>query len=154
MTEQYVVRATKFYCGDESGLDWAGSDEPVWIFTANDVATNEVQTRRSKEFRNVDSGDSIRFDMDNDNIVWPQSASAAGAPGPIGISVQVWEIDQGNADTIASRTQTALNVAAWVPVVGQWIGKVPSKVPDLIGIFVGDDIMGSQSILYSNRKLR
>ena len=29
---KYVVRAIQFHCGDESGIDWTGSDEPVWIF--------------------------------------------------------------------------------------------------------------------------
>lgn len=151
---RYVVRATKFYCGDESGIDWIGSDEPVWIFTANDEGTPDVKTRRSREFSNVDSGDSVRFDMANDNIVWPQSASAAGAPGPIGLSIQLWEIDQGSAASIARRTQEVLNVAEWVPVVGNWISKVPTLVPDLIGSFAGDDIMGSQTIEYSTRRLR
>ena len=127
---------------------------PVWIFTANDEATAGVKTKRSKEFPNVDSGDTRKFETANDaNIVWPQSFRAAGAAGPIGLSVQLWEIDQGNADTIAKRTQQGFNVAAWVPVVGQWVSKVPSVVPDLIGEFVGDDLMGSRSILYTKRTL-
>lgn len=151
---QYVVRAMRFHCGDESGIDWTGSDEPVWIFTANDETSAEIETRASRKYSDIDTGDTVEFDMDNDNIVWPQSANAQGAPGPIGLSIQLWETDQGNADRIKERTKQVLNVAAWVPVVGQWCSKVPSQVPDLIGVFAGDDIMGSQTIVYSTRRLR
>lgn len=150
---KYVVRAVKFHCGDESGFDWAGSDEPVWIFTANDEATPNVKTRRSKEFADVDSGDTRNFDMANGNIVWPQSGTASGARGPIGLSIQVWEIDQGNGDAIAKKTQQAFDVAGWVPVVGTWISKLPSAVPGLVGSLVGDDLLGSRSILYTKTRL-
>ncbi len=31
---RYLVRTIEFKCIDESGIDWIGSDEPYWIFTA------------------------------------------------------------------------------------------------------------------------
>src|SRR4051794_16669884 len=147
---KYVVRAVKFFCGDESGIDWTGSDEPVWIFTANDEATAGIKTRRSKEFSDVDSGDTRNFDMANNNVVWPQSAAATGGVGPVGLSIQLWEIDQGNADNIAKTTEKVLGVAEHVPVVGSWISWVPSSVTSkLIGSLVGNDLLGSKSILYT-----
>lgn len=149
---QYTVRAVKFHCVDESGPDWSGSDEPVWIFTAN--AGGTVKTTRSQEFGNVDSGDTRSFNMANNNIVWPPDGSARGAPGPIGLAVQIWEMDQGNADKIADATQDAFDVAAWVPVVGTWVSKVPSAVPDLIGSVIGNDLIESKSFEYSTRRLR
>jgi len=150
---RYVVRALKFHCGDESGLDWSGSDEPVWIFTANDEPTPDVRTRRSKEFSNVDSGDTQSFDMPDNNLVWPQDDGATGATGPIGLSIQLWEVDQGDADTIAKRTEQALNVAEWVPFVGQWVGKVRGFVAGSLVSLISDDLMGSQTISYTKQRL-
>jgi len=150
---RYVVRATKFHCGDESGIDWSGSDEPVWIFTANDESTDGVKTRRSEEFSNVDSGDTRNFNIPNNNLVWPQADNAGGATGPVGLSIQLWEIDQGDPDTIAKRTEQALNVAEWVPVVGEWVGKVGGLVSGSLVNLISDDLMGSQTITYTNQRL-
>lgn len=148
---KYTVRAVKFHCVDESGADWSGSDEPVWIFTAN--SGGAVKTRRSKVFSNVDSGDTRPFEMANNDIVWPANAAASGASGPIGLAVQIWEMDQGNADKIAATTQDVFDVAAWVPVVGTWVSKIPSVVPDVIGSIIGDDLIKSKAFQYSNSNL-
>jgi hypothetical protein len=44
----YTVKVLKFKAVDESGIDWTGSDEPLWVFTAK--AGGRVSTSRSKEF--------------------------------------------------------------------------------------------------------
>lgn len=148
---KYTVRALKFHCVDESGADWSGSDEPVWIFTANSGGV--VKTRRSEVFSNVDSGDTRNFSMPDNNIVWPANAAASGAPGDIGLAVQIWEIDQGNADKIANTTQDVFDVAAWVPVIGTWVAKLPSTVPDLIGSIIGNDLIRSKVFKYTKSNL-
>ena len=151
---RYTVRAIKFHCVDESGIDWTGSDEPFWVFTANDEATAGVNSVGSKIFGNVDSGDTERFESaDNRNIVWPQSRSADGAEAPIGLSIQLWEKDQGNRDKIVEATEKAFDIAGFVPVVGQWIAKVPSVVQNAIAGFAGDDLMGSATIGYTASRL-
>jgi len=149
--QRYVVRAVSFKCIDESGVDFTGSDEPVWIFTAN--AGGVVTTTRSPEFGDVDSGDTRNFAMANSNLIWPSRTGTAGAPGPIGLAIQVWDVDQGNADTIATRTRQVLAAASFAPKVGQWVAAIPSFVPGLVGDFLGDDLLGSRQFFYSAETL-
>lgn len=149
----FVVRIIKFKCVDESGIDRTGSDEPFWVFTARD-SSGTVNTTRSKEFGDVDSGETRSFATDNDrNIIWPKKGAANGAPGPIALTIQLWESDQGNLEDIAAKTQQAFDLGAQAPIVGQWVGRVPSIVRDKISQFIGDDLMGSKTLLYTERRL-
>jgi|KBSSwiStaDraftv2_1062776.scaffolds.fasta_scaffold332884_1 hypothetical protein len=150
----YTVRILNFKCVDESGFDFLGSDEPCWMFTARDNGGNS-NTCRSKEFSNVDSGDVINFQTDNNrNVVWPKKGAAAGAPGPIGLSIQLWDIDQGNPDDIERKTERAFDLGSQVPVVGEWVRRVPSIVRDQISNFIGNDLMGSKTLLFPEARLR
>lgn len=144
----YTVQALKFKAVDESGIDWTGSDEPLWVFTAN--AGGRVSTTRSREFGDVDSGDTLTFDATrNRNTVWPVARDSRGAPGPIGLAVQLSEIDQGQPDDIAAKTEKALNLAQWAPVVGEWVGKARGVVRDSLNNLIADDLMGSRTLLWS-----
>jgi hypothetical protein len=143
---QYVVRAIKFKAIDESGFDFAGSDEPYWVFSARDPS-GKVHTTRSKEFKDVDSGDQRKFDTDNgQNVVWPRKGASSGGSGSIALSVQLWEADQGDPDAIARNTQKAFELGGQAPVIGEWIRRVPKVVTDQIADFVGDDLMGSRTL--------
>ena len=149
----YTVRIIKFTCVDESGIDFLGSDEPVWMFSANSNGT--VNTTRSREFSDVDSGETFKFQTDNNrNIIWPKKAAIGGAPGPIGLSIQLWEKDQGDFDEIERNTQKALDLGSKVSGVPDWVKKVPSIVVDGIFKFVSDDLMGSKTLLFSEKRLR
>jgi hypothetical protein len=144
----YTVKVLKFKAVDESGIDWTGSDEPLWVFTAN--AGGRVSTSRSKEFGDVDTGDTLTFDAtDERNTVWPVARDSKGASGPIGLAIQLWEIDQGNAEDIAKKTEKALNLAEWAPVVGQWVGKARGVIRDSLNNLIADDLMGSRTVLWS-----
>lgn len=150
----YTVRIIKFKCVDESGIDFLGSDEPCWIFTAKDNQ-GVVSTCRSKEFSNVDSGNIEKFQTDNNrNVVWPRKGAAGGAPGPIALTVQLWDIDQGNPDDIERKTEKAFDLGAEAPVIGEWIRRVPSIVRDQISQFIGNDLMGSKTLFYPETRLR
>lgn len=150
----YALRVTKFKCGDESGVDWTGSDEPYWVFTSRDP-NGSVVTSRSKKFGDVDSGETRSFPKeDNKNVVWPKVGATQGAPGPIALSIQLWESDQGDRDAIAEKTRKAFDLGAQAPIVGEWIRRVPSIVQDKISQFAGDDLMGSRTLLYSERRLQ
>jgi hypothetical protein len=153
MAPTYVVRIIKFKCVDESGLDFFGSDEPFWIFTARDP-NGKVSTTNSKEFSNVDSGDQEKFPTDNNrNVIWPRKGDTAGAPGPIALSIQLYEKDQGDPADVAKKTQQAFDLAAQAPVVGQWVRLVPSVVKDKLGDLIADDLMGSKTLLFPASRL-
>ncbi len=144
----YTVQVNKFTAVDESGIDWLGSDEPMWVFTAN--AGGKVRTTHSKEFGDVDSGDSVAFETaDRRNTVWPAPRHAAGAAGPIGLSIQLWEMDQGDPDDVARRTKQALDLAQWAPVVGDWVAKARGVIQGSLIKLIQDDLMGSRTLFWS-----
>jgi len=143
---KYVVRAIKFKCLDESGVDWTGSDDTYWVFSARDSA-GRVHTTRSQEFSDVDSGDQRKFDnADGQNVIWPRKGASGGESGSIALSIQLWESDQGSPDSIARNTQRAFELGDQAPVIGEWIRTVPGVVRDQISDFVGDDLMGSKTL--------
>jgi hypothetical protein len=150
----YTVRAMRFKCVDESGIDFLGSDEPYWVFSAVNAQGTSVKTNRSKVFGDVDSGETKRFPVPNtgDNIVWPDKGVRGGAPGPIALSVQLWESDQGNPDKTAQVTNAAFLAAGVFPPT-VWVNAIPNVVREKLIGFIADDIMGSRTILFSQRRL-
>jgi hypothetical protein len=150
---RYVLRVIKFDCVDESGFDFLGSDEPFWIFTATD-SSGKVHTTRSKVFGDVDSGDTLKFASDNNrNLVWPEKGAKQGAPAPIGLSIQLWDSDQGDPAEVAKTTQLAFDLGGQAPVVGEWVKRVPPIVRDKLVQLVADDLLGSKTLLYPARRL-
>jgi hypothetical protein len=152
-TARYTVKALKFDCLDESGIDWTGSDEPCWTFTSRDNAGN-VRTVYSREFGGVDSGDTSYFKPgENDSIVWPRKEGVTGASGPIALSIQLWEIDQGKPADIAAKTEKVLALAEQAPVIGDWVRLVPSVVRNQLNNLIADDLMGSRTLLFPDSYL-
>jgi hypothetical protein len=148
--ERYVVKVDKFRCGDESGPDWSGSDEPYWVFTAKTDNT-PARTTRSQVFGDVDSGDVRRFDTaGNRNVVWPADGTAGGATGPIGLSIQLWEHDQGEPDKVRAVTETTLTIAG---AVLPWVNRVPGLIRDQIIKLFSDDVMGSHTMQIRTARL-
>jgi hypothetical protein len=145
--ESYVVRALKFDCIDESGIDWLGSDEPYWVFTANVNAA--VHSVVSGEFTDVDSGETRRFRPPL--TVWP--AKGGSAAGPIAVSIQLWEADQGNRDKTRIATEGALTLAAATPA-GPWVTAIRPLIANGLVDLVSDDLMGSRTLLWSAARLR
>ena len=153
MSATYVVRVTKFDCVDESGFDFLGSDEPYWIFTARD-ANGKVHTTRSKVFGGVDSGDSRKFPTDNNrNMIWPQNGATQGDSGPIALTIQLWEADQGDPDAVAKKTQQLFDLGSKAPKIGDWVKQVPPIVKDQLIDLFADDLMGSKTLLFSASRL-
>jgi hypothetical protein len=149
----YVVRATKFVAVDETGPDWLGSDEPYWVFSAR--VAGGTNTSRSKVFGDVDSGDTGVFDAVNGrNVVWPRRGATTGAAGPIGLSIQLWEADGGDPDSVAKKTELAFELAGHAPLVGDWVRLVPGIVRNEIAKLAGDDLIGSRTILFPSSLLR
>ena len=94
---RYKVEAIRFKARDESGFDWAGSDEVM------------VETRDAKGFTvtdeigDIDSGDTHDFEPDVSCIIAvppgtmvlgkSSRCDAAGQPGPFSFEVVLWEKD-------------------------------------------------------------
>jgi hypothetical protein len=155
--KQYNVRALHFKAIDESGLDWTGSDEPYWVFSS--VGRDGTSsTRHTQEFSNVDSGD-VRAFANGDRYIFPQPAGNAPAPTGIGMSFQVWEADQGSKAATVAKTgeyfQKAGAISALTPApawVGITLGYIGAAT-NLIGQWLADDLMGSQTVAYSRSYL-
>jgi hypothetical protein len=149
---RYTVRAVRFVAVDESGPDRLGSDEPFWVFTAADP-NGEVHTVRSRVFGDVDSDETRTFASENSrNVVWPEKGDTNGSSGPIALTIQLWEQDQGDLDGIAKKTELAFAAAGKLPPL-VWLSNVPSIVRDKIAKFIGNDLMGSKTILYQPHEL-
>lgn len=154
---RYVVRAVKFFCSDESGRDFPGSDEPYWIFTGRGPSP-EIHTTRSKVFGDVDSGDTRPFEAANDrNVIYPERGATEGGAGPIALSIQLWESDQGDPVETLKQTRRAFDLAAQAPVIGTWVRLVPGivrdQIIDQVASTIGDDLMGSATLSFPASRL-
>jgi hypothetical protein len=117
-------------------------------------ANGRVNTSRSQVFGDVDSGDSRRFESEgNRNVVWPRKGDSAGAPGPIALTIQLWESDQGDPDEIKKKTEQAFELGGNIPGHGEWIKRVPPIVRDQLAKLIADDLMGSKSLLFPASRL-
>lgn len=148
----YLVRAIKFKCVDESGPDWSGSDEPYWVFTARS-GEDRVRSTRSQVFGGVDSGATRKFKSGaSESIMWPEKGDANGEAGPIALSIQLWESDQGDPNETVAKTAELLGKLKNLPVIG-WLGELSGPLKSLHG-FIADDIMGSKNIHFPLSTLR
>lgn len=159
MAEQYIVKAVKFKCVDESGIDWTGSDEPYWIFTntTDGSDSGDRETFSSREFGDVDTGNVRYFNMSNGagkNVIWPKKGTTQGAAGPIGLSIQLWESDQGDKYNIEKITKAAFDGVGLLPGVGTLISKTPDLIKNQIISLASDDIMGSLSLVFNKTTLQ
>jgi len=150
---RYTIKIVKFGCVDEPGCDFVGSDEIFWVFTAN--AGGQVRTTTSRVFGNVDTGDCYDFPTDRDrNIVWPHKGAAQGADGPIGLSIQLWESDQGKPESIGHDTAAVLSLLQAARGVGNWVTAVGPVVRSTLVDLTSDDLMGSTTLLYTASRLQ
>lgn len=142
---RYVITADRFKCSDESGIDWTGSDEVKWAFTTK-LTEEETVTSVTPEFGNIDSGDERVFKSDEGKIAPAKGTSGTGVAAPVGVSIQLVEIDQGT--DIESGVKRAFDVMGFVPGVGQWVAKTPDVVKSHIAKALEDDLMGSNTIVF------
>jgi hypothetical protein len=145
---RYRVEAEWFKTIDESGYDWAGSDEPYFIMSSVGVRGTNA-TKRTSVFGDVDSGER-RSLSSADRPVFPLECSGE-APDGIGISVQMWEEDNGDAAEVLAKSaeyfEYAKDISAW--------GGAPSWVSKALGYmgeacswaseWQNDDLLGTQT---------
>ncbi len=143
---RYRLEALSFVCIDESGVDIFGSDEVRWFFTWTNG--NAPKTVASKEFGDIDSGD--RRQWKPPLAITPPS----GVFGPLALSIQLYEIDQGNEDKMREAVEKAVTAANLVSMVnsGQPVS-LPDPVKRQLVNLLGNDLMGSATINFTRREL-
>lgn len=96
----YLVEAIEFHAADESGFDWAGSDEVYGVWRSGSTLAG------TRVFGDVDTGDKRQF-KDGQKCIYPIAAEgyldgrsgdqwscvATGGPGPIDFHIELWEAD-------------------------------------------------------------
>lgn len=146
-TPRYQLEALSFVCVDESGVDIFGSDEPKWFFTwTNGKAPKTVASR---EFGDIDSGDTRRWSPPL------RITPSGGVPGPLALSIQLYEIDQGDADDMQDAVEAAVTAANLVAMAKT--GKplpLPDAVKKQLVKLLGNDLMGSATVAFSAADLR
>jgi hypothetical protein len=141
--KRYSVEALTFRCIDESGYDWLGSDEPMFVFSWTNG--QQVITSRTHEFGDVDSGDTRQIDQ------FIVGSKKRGVAAPIGITVQLYEMDQGNQDEVkdaVAKVITGANIAS-ILLAGTPLPTLPAGVIDKLTSFFGNDLLGSANVTFS-----
>lgn len=144
----YKLDAIKFRCIDESGVDWTGSDEPYFVFTTSlEQTPGQSKTVRSREFGDIDSGDTRNFS--------PPVVFANNVPGGVATSVVVMEADAGNADKVVSRINQALTAVEWAAKIwGREIpGDLDKKVVDYLRRWYNDDVLAQRTLKWADWEL-
>lgn len=143
---RYRIEALRFACLDESGVDIFGSDEVRWFFTWTNG--NTPKTVASREFGDIDSGDKRQWTP-------PLAITpASGVFGPLALSIQLYEIDQGDVDKMRAAVEaavTAANLAAMAHS-GQPVS-LPDGVKKQLVNLLGNDLMGSVTVAFSREEL-
>lgn len=146
-TPRYRLEALGFACLDESGVDIFGSDEPKWFFTwTNGKAPKTVASR---EFGDIDSGDTRRWTPPL------RITPGGGVTGPLALSIQLYEVDQGDEAKMRTAVETAVTAANLVAMAKT--GKplpLPESVKKQLVKLLGNDLMGSATVAFSATELR
>jgi hypothetical protein len=144
----FKIEAVKLYAADESGYDWAGSDEPMVVFTSASGNGAPV-TVATPEFGDVDSGDTRSL---NNLCVVPSCAS--GFTAPTALSIQLFEMDQGSAESVRQKVELAAKAIQWGSVIYGTPVTVPASFIDYLTDLLGNDLMGSETLRYDPQALR
>jgi hypothetical protein len=145
---RYKLEAINFTADDESGIDWLGSDEPVFVFTSEDGHGNS--TTASQKFGDVDSGETFSFTTGSCLV----TSCATGVAAPLALTTQLVESDGGTEAEIRSKVHIAVTALSWIARV---FGIDPSAFDDeienyLVGVF-SDDLMGSANLTWTSAEL-
>ena len=156
-TDRYSIKATRFHCTNETGIDWLGSDEPYWIFGS--LGGGAAVTTRSHVFGDIDSGDNATFGA-TEGWIWGQGARPQLLPeGEIGTLIQLWEHDSGDTDEVKKAVEAAFAAAAGVLTatrVAEWIAGVVAAVGAVVAWLIGvldDDHIGDQTFVFSRQTI-
>ncbi len=155
---RFKAELVSFRVPDESGVDILGSDEPVFVLSAPD-GNGGVRTVRSKEYSDVDSGDTEVFSP----VICASVNCSAGGQG-FTFQVNLLEIDQGDPAVIAGKVHNAIKGAGWLAAIATLLGtgdtttsaqalaaadKVDKTAAQTLVGLLGDDLLGSETVAYT-----
>jgi hypothetical protein len=145
---RYKLEAVSFTADDESGIDWLGSDEPVFVFTSKDGAGRA--TTASQKFGDVDSGDTRSFTTGACLV----TSCSTGVAGPLALTTQLVESDGGTEAEIRTKVHDVLTVLNWVArVFGIDASAFDSEIEDFLVGVISDDLMGSSNLTWTKAEL-
>jgi hypothetical protein len=133
MVPQFVAEAVRFKAIDESGFDWAGSDEVRAVFSDLNPNLSDLVT---KTYNNVDTGDTRDFGSD-ERCIAPRPNCDHGVSESLYFEVSFWEVDE----------------PPW-PFVQFCYGDLPGLHYYLRhGVCTGDDLIGRGVVFMSQEQL-
>lgn len=148
---RYKVTAYQFKALDESGPDWSGSDEPFWIFNSVSTGGTALSTR-SQVYGDVDTGET-RFLANQ--CIFGCGGSGALAPLGIGLSVQAWEEDGGNVDSVYYDVADAFDDVGGILAeakLGDWLEKAGEAMTSVVRYILdwyANDLLGKSDFGYA-----
>jgi hypothetical protein len=145
----FKVEAVKLYAADESGYDWAGSDEPMLTFTSA-IGNGDPYTVATPEFGDVDSGDTRSL-----NNLCLLASCTTGFTEPTALSMQLFEMDSGSPEEVRKWVERAAEGVEWGTLAysGEKI-EVPDWLIDYFVGLIGNDLLGSQTLRLDPQELR
>jgi hypothetical protein len=143
----FKIEAVKLYAGDESGYDFLGSDEPMVVFTSASGNAAPI-TVATPEFSDVDSGETRSL---NNLCV---ASCTTGFTAPTALSIQLFEMDQGSAESVRQKVEYAAKAIQWGSIVFGGSVTVPDSFIDYLTSLLGNDLMGSKTLRYDPQVLR
>lgn len=91
MVPQFVAEAVLFKAIDETGYDWAGSDEVYAVFSDLNPTLDDLVTA---EYGDVDAGETRNFGL-GERCIAPRPTCAHGVSESLNFEVSFWERDKG-----------------------------------------------------------
>jgi hypothetical protein len=145
---RYKLEAISFRADDESGIDWIGSDEPVFVFTSVDGAGSQRSV--AQKFGDVDSGESRSFTTARCLV----ATCTTGVAGPLALTTQLVESDGGSAEEIRGKVSKAITTLQWVTKVFGWDASfLDGAIEDYLVSVFADDLMGSANLVWEQWEL-
>lgn len=150
---KYTLKATSFKAVDETGSDWAGSDEPYFVFNATSNS-GVVSSSDSQIFGDVDTGETRTFSS-TEGCLGPRGCAATTAPYGLGVSVQGFEHDYGDPDAkLAVLADFFHQAGSWATDQGlsPWLDKALELIADAIDFvnsWADDEFIGTHTTAYS-----
>ena len=144
----FKIEAVKLYAADESGYDFLGSDEPMVVFTSASGNAAPI-TVATPEFGDVDSGDTRSL-----NNLCLVASCTTGFTAPTALSIQLFEMDQGSAESVRQKVEYAAKAIQWGSIIYGSSVTVPDSFIDYLTSLLGNDLMGSKTLRYDPQPLR
>lgn len=149
---KYTIKAETFKAVDESSYN-LGSDEPFWNFSSVGTA-GTARTTQTKVFQSVDTGETHAFGA-TEGCLWRNCGLGDYAPNGVGLSVQLWEKDQGDMTENRARAEEYFKYAGYVAIAAGapvWVNKAIPYVQqgvDWVLSNLEDDHMASETFAFS-----